>query len=152
MRIKRERIYVTGIKDDIGDPKKRITPVENLHSLTLDDADTLPDLDEKFDGNQSTVNSPLTGLSSFTGEHFVTGDHVVTGNHVVTGDHDVTGEHRVTGSLNVSWVEYLKESPVNGSQLNSATNLMAVKVLLANIYSNLQAVIFRRLGRGYHCL
>ena len=105
-RIKRKRISVTGIKDDVGDPKKRITLVENLHSLTLDDADTLPDLDEKFDGDQSTVNSPLTGLSSFTGKHFV------------TGDHDVTGNHRVTGGLNVSWVEYLKESPVNGGQLN----------------------------------
>ena len=111
-RIKRKRIYVTGIKDDVGDPKKRITLVENLHSLTLDDADTLPDLDEKFDSDQSTVNSPLMGLSSFTGKHFVTGDQVVT------GDHDVTGKHRVTGGLNVSGVEYLKASPVNGSQLN----------------------------------
>ena len=106
-RIKRKRISVTGIKDDVGEPKKR-----NLLSLTLDDADTLPDLDEKFDGDQSTVNSPLTGLSSFTSKHFVTGDHVVTGNH------DVTGDHRVTSGLNVSGVEYLKASPVNGGQLN----------------------------------
>ena len=111
-RIKRKRISVTGIKDDVGDPKKRITLVENLYSLTLDDADTLPDLDEKFDGDQSTVNSPLMGLSSFTSKHFVTGDHVVTGNH------DVTGKHHVTGGLNVSGVEYVKESPVNSSQLN----------------------------------
>ena len=111
-RIKRKRISVTRIKDDVGDPKKRITLAENLHSLTLDDAVTLPDLDEKFDSDQSTVNSPLTGLSSFTGKHFVTGDHVVT------GDHDVTGEHRVTGGLNVSGVEYIKESPVNSGQLN----------------------------------
>ena len=56
-RIKRKRFYVTEIKDDLGDPKKRITLVENLHSLTLDDDDTLPDLDEKFDGDLSTVNS-----------------------------------------------------------------------------------------------
>ena len=112
-RIKRKRISVTGIKNDVGDPKKRITLVENLHSLTLDDADTLPDLDEKFDGDQGTVNSPLTGLSSFTGKHFVNGDHVVT------GDHDVTGDHRVIGSLDVSEEEYLKASPVNGGHLNS---------------------------------
>ena len=105
-RIKRKRISVTGMREDIGDPKKRITLVENLHSLTLDDADTLPDLDEKFDGDQSTGNSPLIGLGYFTGEQFV------------TGEHDVTGEHTVTGSLNVSGVEYLNASPVNGGQLN----------------------------------
>ena len=110
-RIKRKRISVTGIKNDVGDPKKRITLVENLHSLTLDDADTLPDLDEKFDGDQSTVNSPLTGLSSFTSKHFV------------TGDHDVTGKHCVTGGLNVSGVEYVKESPVNGGQLNGGQSV-----------------------------
>ena len=105
-RIKRKRISVTGMREDIGDPKKRITLVENLHCLTLDNANTLPDLDEKFDGNQSTENSPLIGLGYFTGEQFV------------TGEHDVTGEHTVTGSLNVSGVEYLNASPVNGSQLN----------------------------------
>ena len=134
-RIKRKRI--TEIKDEVGDPKKRITLVENFHSLTLDD--TLPDLDEKFDGDQSTVNSPLTGLSCFTGEHTVTGDEDVTGDHDVTGDNDVTvddddvtGEHSFTGGPNVSDVEYLEASPVNGSQ-RTATNLMVVKVLLANI-------------------
>ena len=104
-RIKRKRISVTGMREDIGDPKK-ITLVENLHSLTLDDADTLPDLDEKFDGNQSTENSPLIGLGYFTGEQFV------------TGEHDVTGKHTVTGGLNVSGVEYLNASPVNSGQLN----------------------------------
>ena len=92
-RIKRKRISVTGMREDIGDPKKRITLVENLHCLTLDDADTLPDLDEKFDGDQSTGNSPLIGLGCFTGKQFV------------TGEHDVTGEHTVTCGLNVSGVE-----------------------------------------------
>ena len=77
-----------------------------MHCLTQDDADTLPDLDEKFSGDHSTGNSPLIGLGCFTGKQFV------------TGDQDVTGEHIVTGGLNVSGVEYLNASPVNGGQLN----------------------------------
>ena len=105
-RIKKKRISDTGMKEDREDPKKRITLVENLHCLSLDDADTLPDLDEKFHGNQSTGNSPLIGLSCFTSEQFL------------TGDHDVTSKHNVTGGLNVSGVEYLNVSPVNGGQLN----------------------------------
>ena len=105
-RIKRKRISVTGMREDTTDPKKRITLVENLHSLTLDDADTLPDLDEKFDGDHSTENSPLIGLGCFTSKQFV------------TGEHDVTGKHTVTGGLNVSGVEYLNASPVNSGQLN----------------------------------
>ena len=105
-RIKRKKISDTGMKEDREDPKKRITLVENLHCLSLDDADTLPDLDEKFHGDQSTGNSPLIGLSCFTSEQFL------------TGDHDVTGEHNVTSGLNVSGVEYLNVPPVNGDQLN----------------------------------
>ena len=77
-----------------------------MHCLSLDDADTLPDLDEKFHGNQSTGKSPLIGLSCFTSKQFL------------TGDHDVTGEQNVTGGLNVSGVEYLNVSPVNSGQLN----------------------------------
>ena len=147
-RIKRKRFHVTEIKDDLGDRKKRITLVENLHSLTVDDDDTLPDLDEKLDSDQSTVNSPFTGLSSFTGDHVVTGDHIVTGKHVVTGDHDVTGKHSFTGDLNVSGMEYVQASSVksgqlNGDKLNGSQSVAG---------EHFQAVIFRRLGRGYHCL
>ena len=77
-----------------------------MHSLSLDDADTLPDLDEKFHGNQSGINSSLNELNSFTAEKYVTGEHEGTGEHIVTGD------------LNVSGGEYLNASPINGGQVN----------------------------------
>ena len=94
------------MREDTTDSKKRITIVANLHCLTQDHADTLPDLDEKFDGDHSTENGPLIGLGCFTSEQFV------------TGECDVTGKHTVTGSLNVSGVEYLNASLVNGGQFN----------------------------------
>ena len=99
-RTKRKRISDTGMKEDPEERKKRITLVENLHSLSLDDTDTLPDLDEKFHGDQSGRNSSLNELNSFTAEKYV------------------TGEHEVTGDLNVSGGEYLNASPINGGQLN----------------------------------
>ena len=86
------------MREDTTDSKKRITIVANLHCLTQDHADTLPDLDDKFDGDHSTENGPLIGLGCFTSEQFV------------TGERDVTGEHTVT--------EYLNASLVNGSQFN----------------------------------
>ena len=73
-RIKRKRISETGMNEYTRDPNKRITLVENLHCSSLDDADTLPDLDKKFHGDQSTGKSPLIELSS---EQFVTGDQNV---------------------------------------------------------------------------
>ena len=105
-RIKRKRISDTGMKEDPEERKKRITLVENLHCLSLDDADTLPDLDEKFHGDQSGRNSSLNELNSFTGKKYV------------TGEHDITGKHMVTDDLNVSGVEYLNASPINSGQLN----------------------------------
>ena len=94
----------------------------------------------------------MIGLGCFTGEQFV------------TGKHDVTGEHTVTGGLNVSGVEYLNASLVNGGQfngdqfnsdqVNSDHSVTSDKIVTvqAYIHLKLQTVGFRRLGRGYHCL
>ena len=87
--IKEENLIEVGKLLNMFDPeeqKKRITSVENLHCLSLDDADTLPDLDEKLHGNQSGRNSSLNELNSFTGKQYVRASAWTAGNPSQAGN------------------------------------------------------------------